>query len=323
MRRGSAIVRLLIGGLRAAFLSAALYLAAAVVPLVGAIASLFAPAPILVFAVGFPRARWRAAAAIAVAGAAVMALGGWVAALGYVVTFGLAAAVMCDMLARRKPFETIVLVTAMVVLATGVIAAFAMAGSVEALAKGVHDALASGMARGHDFYKVLGIETGMAHEAEAGLLDMMLRLCPALVAMCAGFGALLNLAAFWRLGGRQRLNYPLFGDLARWSTPEWLIWVLLAAGFGMFVPVPALAVAAMDAFVCVAAVYFCQGLAIMAFYFKALNIPPWVRGLIYFVTIIQPVLAALVCAAGIFDLWVDFRRLKPPSQEAGSFGDFF
>jgi hypothetical protein len=35
------------------------------------------------------------------------------------------------------------------------------------------------------------------------------------------------------------------------------------------------------------------------------------------------VLAVLVCAAGIFDLWVDFRRLKPPSQEAGSFGDFF
>ncbi len=314
------------GGVRAAFLSAAFYLAAAVVPLVGAVASLFAPAPILVFAVGFARARWRAAAAIVVAAAAVMVLGGWVAALGYLVTFGLAAAVMCDMLERRKPFETIVLVTAMVVLAASVITAFAMAGSVEALTKAVHDALASGTARGHDFhdfYKVLGIETGMAHEAEAGLLDMMLRLCPALVAMCAGFGALLNLAVFWRMGGRQRLSYSLFGDLARWAAPEWLIWVLLAAGFGMFVPVLALAVAATDSFVCVAAVYFCQGLAIMAFYFKALTIPPWVRGLIYFVTIIQPVLAALVCAAGIFDLWVDFRRLKPPSQEAGSFGDFF
>jgi uncharacterized protein YybS (DUF2232 family) len=321
--RGRTIVGLLVGAFRAAFLSAALFLAAAVIPLVGAMSSIFAPAPVLLFSVGFARARWRAAIAIMVGGAAVMALGGWLAALGYLVTFGLAAAVMCDMIERRKPFETIVLVTGALVLAASVIAAFTMAGSAEALAKEIRDALASGMARGHDFYKVLGIETGMAHDAEAGLLDMMLRLCPALVAMCAGFGALLNLAVFWRMGGRQRLNYPLFGDLARWSTPEWLIWVLLAAGFGMFVPVPALAVAAMDAFVCVAAVYFCQGLAIMAFYFKALVIPPWVRGLIYFVTIIQPVLAALVCAAGIFDLWVDFRRLKPPSQEAGSFGDFF
>jgi len=201
MRRGGTIVGLLVGAIRAAFLSAALYLAAAVVPLVGAMVSLFAPAPTLLFAVGFARARLRAAVVILVAAAAAMALGGWIAALGYLMTFGLAAAVMCDMLERRKPFETIVLVTAMVVLAASVITAFAMAGSVEGLAKAVHDALAAGMARGHDFYKVLGVETGMAQEAQAELLDMMLRLCPALVAMCAGFGALLNLAVFWRLGG--------------------------------------------------------------------------------------------------------------------------
>jgi len=75
-------------------------------------------------------------------------------------------------------------------------------------------------------------------------------------------------------------------------------------------------------FVCVVAVYFCQGLAIMAFYFKVLSMPPAARGLIYFVTIVQPVLAALVCAVGIFDLWIDFRRLKPPSQEARNLGDF-
>ena len=313
MSRGRTIVGLLVGAFRAAFLSAALFLAAAVIPLVGAMSSILAPAPVLLFSVGFARARLRAAVAIILGGAVVMALGGWLAALGYLVTFGLAAAVMCDMIERRKPFETIILVTGALVLAASVIAAFAMAGSAEALAKAIRDALASGMARGHDFYKVLGIETGMAHDAEAGLLDMTLRLSPALVAMCAGFGALLNLAVFWRMGGRQRLNYPLFGDLARWSTPEWLIWVLLAAGFGMFVPVPALAVAAMDAFVCVAAVYFIITLVSNGAF----------RLFIYFVKIIQPVLAALVCAAGIFDLWVDFRRLKPPSQEAGNFGDFF
>jgi hypothetical protein len=26
--------------------------------------------------------------------------------------------------------------------------------------------------------------------------------------------------------------------------------------------------------------------------------------------------------AGVFDMWIDFRRLKPPSQEA-NLGDFF
>jgi uncharacterized protein YybS (DUF2232 family) len=293
------------------------------IPLVGAIAALFAPAPILLFSIGYPGARLRAAAVAVIAAAAVMMLGGWGAAVGYLVTFGLASVVICDMLERRNSFESIVLVSSGIVLAASVIAAFAAAGSAEVLSKAVHDSLTSGIARGHEFYKVLGFETGITPDAANGLVDMMLRLSPALIAICAGVASLLNLAAFWRLGGRQRLNHPLFGDLARWSTPEWLIWLLLAAGFGMFVPVPALATVAIDAFVCVAAVYFCQGLAIMAYYFKSLAIPPWVRGLIFFVTVIQPVLAALVCAAGIFDLWVDFRRLKPPSQEAGSFGDFF
>jgi uncharacterized protein YybS (DUF2232 family) len=74
-----------------------------------------------------------------------------------------------------------------------------------------------------------------------------------------------------------------------------------------------LATIALDCFVCLAALYFCQGLAIMAFYFKQLGMPPLARGLIYFVAVVQPVLTVLVGTAGIFDLWIDFRRLKPRS----------
>jgi uncharacterized protein YybS (DUF2232 family) len=98
--------------------------------------------------------------------------------------------------------------------------------------------------------------------------------------------------------------------------------VLLAAGFALFVPIFAVRTAALDSFIFVTAIYFCQGLAIMAFYFKMLAMPSLARGLIYVVTGIQPILTALVCAAGIFDMWIDFRRLKAPSQEAGNFGDF-
>ena len=69
-------------------------------------------------------------------------------------------------------------------------------------------------------------------------------------------------------------------------------------------------------------VYFCQGLAIMAFYFKQLRMPAVARGLIYFVPLAQPILMALVGAAGIFDLWVDFRRLKKPNAAARNLRNF-
>ena len=102
----------------------------------------------------------------------------------------------------------------------------------------------------------------------------------------------------------------------RWATPEWLIWVLLVTGFGLFIPITAMRTIALNCFVCVAAVYFCQGLAIMAFYFRLLAMPSLARGLVYTITVVQPILAMMACVAGVFDLWIDFRRLKPPPSTA-------
>jgi len=308
---------------RAAFGAAAMFLAGGVVPVVGGIAMLFAPTPVLGYAIGCPKALWRMAAVVALA-AGLIALGAGPSAAGaYLLTLGLATAVMVYMIERRRPFETIVLCSAAAMLVAGAAVALAISGSPAALAEGLRHDRTLAMGRGEKFYKTVGLDSAIPPEMRANIVEATLRLSPALAAISAAFTVLINLGVFWRLSGRQqRLGYTLFGDLVRWSTPEWLIWVLLGTGFGLFIPVAALGTIALDLFVCVAAVYFCQGLAIMAFYFKVLAMPSLARGLIYFVTIVQPVLAALVCAVGIFDLWIDFRRLKPPSQEARNLGDF-
>jgi uncharacterized protein YybS (DUF2232 family) len=177
--------------------------------------------------------------------------------------------------------------------------------------------------RGEGFYKTLGVDAAIAPDTQAYLADAVMRLSPALIALLGASIVLLNLAVFWRFGGKQqRLGYTLFGDLARWSAPEWLIWPLLVSGFGWFIPQRPVATVALDCFVCVLAVYFCQGLAIMAFYFKQLRMPAVARGLIYFITLAQPVLTAIVGAAGVFDLWVDFRRLKRTNAAARNLGNF-
>ncbi len=308
---------------RAAFASALLFLAGAVVPLVGGATMVFAPAPLLGYAVGFPRALIRMTAVVALSAALVAAGAGISAAAAYMVSFGLAAAVMCYLLERRQPFELIVLCATAAILVAGTLAALAFAGSPAALAQALRNQLIAGMVRGERFYKTLGVDAAVAPETQAYVVDAVMRLTPALVALLGALTVLLNLGIFWRLSGKQqRVGYPLFGDLVRWSTPEWLIWPLLVTGFGWFIPLPPLAIIALDCFVCVAALYFCQGLAIMAFYFKQLGMPPLARGLIYFVTLVQPVLTALVCAAGIFDLWIDFRRLKPRSPAARNLGNF-
>lgn len=313
----------IVGIARVAFASALMFLAGGLVPLAGGAIMAFSPAPLLGYALGFPHALRRISAAVALSAALVAVGGGMAAATAYMVSFGLAAAVMCYMLVRQQPFEAIVISATTVVLLTGTAAALMFTGSPAALVRLVHLQLVAGMMRGESFYKALGVDTAIAPEIRTYIVDTLMRLAPALIGMLGAMVVLLNLAVFWRLGGRQqRLGYNLFGDLARWSTPEWLIWPLLVSGFGWFIPLPLLSTIALDCFICILGVYFCQGLAIMAFYFKRLGMPPVARGLIYFVTLAQPILTALVGAAGVFDLWVDFRRLKPPDAAARNLRDF-
>src|SRR5260370_2703864 len=205
-----------------------------------------------------------------------------------------------------------------------VIAARAFGGGPDALIKTVHDQLMQGMSRGQELYKLLGLQaSAIPADTQATVVATMMRLLPAFTLILAGAAMLLNLRVFWRWAGPQRLTYTLFGDLSRWSASEWLVWLLLASGFGLFIPIGAVSDIALNGFICVAAIYFCQGLAIVGFYFHTLAVPSLVRGIIYFVVFAQPVVGAIVCIAGVFDMWIDFRRLKPPSPEANNLGDFF
>jgi uncharacterized protein YybS (DUF2232 family) len=307
---------------RAAALSGAFYLAGGAIPLVGGILLMLAPAPILVYAVGRSRPNLRASVAVLLATALVTALAGLFGGLEYLVSFGLATAITCYMIERRLSFELITAVGAGAMVAASAVVTLVVVGGPDALIKTVHDLLAQGMARGQEFSKLLAMPP-VPPDTQASVISLTMRLLPAFAILIAASSMLLNLRVFGRWTGPQRLTYNLFGDLSRWSAPDWMVWLLLASGFGLFIPVGAVSDIALNGFVCVAAVYFCQGLAIVGFYFQTLGVPSIVRGIIYFVVFAQPVVSAIVCTAGVFDMWIDFRRLKPPSPEASNLGDFF
>jgi uncharacterized protein YybS (DUF2232 family) len=314
--------KVVIGMLRAALMAAALFLAAGAVPLIGSAAMLFAPAPILIFALGRPKVTARTAVPIAVAAALITAAAGWQAGLGYLATMGLATAMIVVMIERGNPFELIVATVGGAMLIAAAVIALIAAGGPTGLVNAMQSDLAAGMMHGQELYRTLGLPSAVPAETQSEILNLTLRLSPALAALLAAFTVLVNLRLFWRWTGKQRVPYVLFGDLVRWSAPEWLVWALIASGFGLLAPWRPLDDVALNAFICVAAVYFCQGLAIMAFYFQMLSVPTIVRAIIYFITLVQPVVAGVVCLAGVFDMWIDFRRLKPSNPETGSYGDF-
>ena len=309
--------------IRAAALAGAFFLAGGAIPMVGGVAMILAPAPILIYAVGRPSPNLRTGIAIVLATLLVSLLAGPYAGAGYLVSFGLGTAILCYMLEQRYSFETIAAVGAGAMVTASVLMALAAVGGPDALIKTVHDELLQGMARGQEFYKLAGMPSTIPADTQATIIDTTMRLSPAFAILLAAGSMLANLRVFWRWSGPQRLTYSLFGDLSRWSAPEWMVWLLLAGGFGLFIPVGAVRDIALNGFICVTAIYFCQGLAIIGFYFQQLAVPAIVRGIIYFVVFAQPVVAAIVSLAGVFDMWIDFRRLKPPSPEANNLGDFF
>lgn len=312
----------IVGMVRAAALAAAFFLAGGAIPFAGALLMMFAPGPILGYAVGRDGALWRALAAAAVATGLVALAGGPMAGLGYVASFGIATLIICWGLTRQWRFELIVVATTGVLAVLGVAGALIITGSPAVLIKDLHDTLLAAMTRSEQFYRMFGMESGIEPAAREKIVNLTVQLAPALSLMAVALMVLFNLLVFWRWMGKTRLAYPLFADLVRWHSPDWLIWVFLAAGFALFAPIVSVQTLAINSFVSVGAVYFCQGLAVVAFYLRMLAMPSAVRGVLYLVTIMQPVLASIVCAVGVFDMWVDFRRLKPRSPEAGSFGDF-
>lgn len=290
-----------------------------------------APLPILGFAVGFRHATLRALAAAAFGAAALALIVGLTSnqlkgaeeALYYFGLVGTTAVSICYLIDRRIAFDRIVVVVGGVLVALVAVAGLLATGSPEALALAVRNAVTSGMGQAQKFWAGAGLDAAASPDLRASLISSTIELAPALCVIFAGVMVLLNLAIFWSLsGGQRRVGYPLFGDIVRWATPEWLIWVFLATGFGFFVPSPALSLAALNCFVCIAAIYFFQGLAIMGFYFRVLAMPTLARGLVFALAFIQPVLPLLICAVGVFDMWIDFRRLKPPSPEARNLGDY-
>src|SRR5579883_1679793 len=91
--------------LRAGFIAAALFVASRMVPVGGALAMIFAPLPIMDYALGREDWLFRSFGAVAIAGALTGLAIGWAGGAAYLVTFGLGTIVICQMLENRRPFE--------------------------------------------------------------------------------------------------------------------------------------------------------------------------------------------------------------------------
>jgi Predicted membrane protein (DUF2232) len=100
--------------------------------------------------------------------------------------------------------------------------------------------------------------------------------------------------------------------LASWRVSDYLVWVFLASGVLLLLPLGILSHVGLNVFVVTLALYLLQGVAIAAFWGLRLPIPPGARLLLALLVLlfVGPLFLVLCIAAGLFDLWVDFRRQR-------------
>jgi hypothetical protein len=226
----------------------------------------------------------------------------------FVLPFGMPVLVLAVAIRRAWPFEGTVLagVTAWCVgIASLAVLAYGDVGSV---VTAVREQVANSVTQALSAYGSLGISesTISAVQAERDVLvNGLVEVLPALVVLIGALIVIVNLIML-----RRWTAVSPDVNLRLWRTPDALMWALIVTGFGMFVPLTPVALVARNLFIVLLGCYFCQGLAIVSFYLDRLRMPRGIRIAGYALIAVQHIVAAMVLALGVFDLWGNFRRLN-------------
>ena len=147
------------------------------------------------------------------------------------------------------------------------------------------------------------------------IVGFFMNIFPSLALISATFSVWVNILSGKAIFQKKSLWYPDFGDLSCWKTPDKLVWLLITGGGMLLIPIEWIRLSGLNILIICMLLYLFHGLAIVSFIFKRKNVPRLFRMLFYFLIFAQQYVTILVVAAGLFDLWIDFRKyIKPPKE---------
>ncbi|MDP2725830.1 MAG: DUF2232 domain-containing protein, partial [Syntrophales bacterium] len=170
-----------------------------------------------------------------------------------------------------------------------------------------------------DFYTYLNISSETLKpikENIAGIAAFIAGISPAIAVVSLTFVVWVNLLIGRAVFQKYGLPYPDFGNLSYWKPPEKMVWYLIAAGVMLLLPDSRTEFIGWNILIVILYVYLLAGLAIVSFFLKKSAISAVFRYPIYFLIFAQQIVTMSVVAAGIFDLWVDFRKLKKTMEDS-------
>jgi uncharacterized protein YybS (DUF2232 family) len=288
-----------------------LFLSAVKVPLLGFLLAPLVPQPLLAF--GLKYGRGPAAGLTVAATLLLFVFFGSGLALGYSV-LGMMALLLLVCFGRGWSIEALIGATAFAILGIGSGVLLYLFGSLSYLRDAAQAALREGLEgslKMHEQFGFSGESAELVRKSSAEIVDFILQMTPALLFAVLAIVILVNLILLARQFPVDRSLFLSLGDLREWKSPEPLVWLFIFSGFlSLISSAWGLRTVAMNLFLASGAVYFFQGLAIVAYYFHHKNVPFFLRSLGYILIALEQLFVLLVVGLGLFDLWVDFRRLR-------------
>jgi uncharacterized protein YybS (DUF2232 family) len=137
---------------------------------------------------------------------------------------------------------------------------------------------------------------------------------PSLIAIISIFIVWMNVLIGKNVLSNAGISRPHLTMLASWKTPDFFIWFFIISGGLYFVPNDDIIFFALNLFLVICFIYLLQGFAIISFIFQSKNVPVFFRFLFYFFIAVQQFLMIPIATAGLFDIWVDFRKFFHKDQ---------
>jgi len=298
-------------GMAGSFILFAAYL---VIPPAGIFSGLLAPFPAAYFR--FRHGRGTGVIIILGATAAMTAYFGLSSGTFFLVQCGLIALLLPELLLRGfSAARAIVWTTAAIVaMLTAAVVFFSISSgqnvhqmAVAEIQKSVAQAVAI-----YEKSGVKGDELAVLKQTMATAADLVIRMYPALVTITLIGMIAFNLALLKRFTAGMGFTLNI-DEFRAYRNPDILVWGLIAAGFALLADNSAITTPAINALAIIVVLYFLQGLAVLSTVIARQSIAGVLRTGLFIMLLLQPYLAALVAAIGIFDLWGDFRT--PRKQE--------
>lgn len=296
-------------------LTAVLFGASLLSPLLGFFATVCIPLPALYFRVKLGR---KHGAVIPVCGSILLLpiVGGATFELLIFFELLLLGLLIGELLPHRFSVEKTVLLATGGALAAGIVLLLCISAvNATGPAAMLNDFVRQNLEFSLAVYKAAGMpaeNVEMVARAMDSIQFVLVRILPALAVAAMLFLSWTSLLLSRPLLHRHGGFAPHFGALNRWTAPDFLVWGVIGCGAMLLMPLQSVKLAGLNGLLVLMTIYFFQGIAVISYYFGKKRFPRPLRILLYSLIALQQLVLLAVVVLGFFDVWANFRKLESP-----------